>query len=152
MFKVVGVPTKLNSVFEEFRDEFTKSSYQSFTQLTGAIIVTERSRTVRRLHKSISGGKSRMAYEYFFKDAKWDEDAVAQCKADLFFKEAGLSSEDKLLLVIDDTYVEKKGDKTDGVGKFFDHAKGRYINGNNFVTSCLQVDDVYIYPTRPGCT
>lgn len=144
MLKVVGVPAKLNSVFGEFRDEFTKPSYQSFTQLTGAIIVTERSRTVRRLHQSISGGKSRMAYEYFFKDAKWDEDAVAQCKADLFFKEAGLSSEDKLLLVIDDTYVEKKGDKTDGVGKFFDHAKGRYINGNNFVTSCLQVDDVYI--------
>ncbi len=79
-----------------------------------------------------------------------DEDAVAQCKADLFFKEAGLSSEDKLLLVIDDTYVEKKGNKTDGVDKFFDHAKGRYINGNNFVT-CLQVDDD-IYLTRPGCT
>ena len=144
MFKVVGVPVKLKPVFGEFRDEFTKPSYKSFTQLTGAIITTERSRMVRRSHKSISSGKSRTAYEYFFNEAKWDEDAVAQCKADLFFKEAGLSSEDKLLLVIDDTYVEKKGDKTDGVGKFFDHAKGRYINGNNFVTSCLQVDDVYI--------
>jgi hypothetical protein len=144
MLKVVGVPAKLNPVFEEFKDEFTKPSYQSFTQLTGAIITKEKSRTVTRLQKSISGGKSRTAYEYFFIEAKWDEDAVAQRKADLFFKEAELSAGDKLLLVIDDTYVEKKGDKTDGVGKFFDHAKGRYINGNNFVTSCLQVDDAYI--------
>lgn len=144
MLKVVGVPAKLKPVFAEFRDEFTKPSYQSFTHLTGAVIATEKSRTVRRLHKSISGGKSRTAYEYFFKDAKWDEDAVAQRKAELFFKETGLSLGDRLLLVIDDTYVEKKGDKTDGVGKFYDHAKGRYINGNNFVTSCLQVDDAYI--------
>jgi hypothetical protein len=144
MLKVVGVPAKLNPVFKEFRGEFTKPSYKSFTQLTGAIITKEKSRTVTRLHKSISGGKSRSAYEYFFIEAKWDEDAVAQRKADLFFKEAELSAGDKLLLVIDDTYVEKKGDKTDGVGKFFDHAKGRYINGNNFVTSCLQVHDAYI--------
>ncbi|GCC10089.1 archaeal putative transposase [archaeon] len=144
MLKVVGVPAKLTPVFEEFRDEFTKPSYQSFTQLTGALIMTERSRTVRRLHKSIFGGKSRTAYEYFFNDAKWDEDALSQRKAELFFKEAGLSRGDRLLLIIDDTYVEKKGDKTAGVGKFYDHARGRYITGNNFVTSCLQVDDAYI--------
>ena len=40
--------------------------------------------------------------------------------------------------------MEKKGDKTEGVGKFFDHSKGRYVNANNFVTSCLQVGEVYI--------
>lgn len=138
------MPAKLKPVFGQFKDEFTRPSYQSFTQLTGAVITMEKSRTVRRLHKTISGGKSRTAYEYFFNEAKWDEDAVAQRKAYLFFKEAGLSAGDKLLLVIDDTFVEKKGGKTDGVGKFFDHSKGRYINGNNFVTSCLQVGDAYI--------
>lgn len=144
MLKVVGVPAKLKPVFGQFKDEFTKPSYQSFTQLTGAVITGEKSRTVTRLHKSISGGKSRTAYEYFFNEAKWDEDAVAQRKADLFFRESGLASGVNLLLVIDDTFVEKKGDKTDGVGKFYDHARGRYINGNNFVTSCLQVGDAYI--------
>lgn len=30
------------------------------------------------------------------------------------------------------------------MGRFYDHAKGRYIWGNNFVTSCLQVGEVYI--------
>jgi hypothetical protein len=144
MLKVVGVPAKLKPVFEEFRDDFTKPSYQSFTQLTGAVITREKSRTVTGLHKSISNGKSRTAYEYFFNEAKWDEDAVAQRKADLFFKESGLTAGGRLLLVIDDTFREKKGDKTQGVGKFFDHSKGRYINGNNFVTSCLQVGDAYI--------
>lgn len=144
MLKVTGVPAKLKPVFAEFRDEFTKPSYESFTQLAGAVITQEKSRTVRRLHKGVSGGKSRTAYEYFFKEAKWDEDAVSHRKAELFYRESGLTAGDKLLLVIDDTFREKKGDKTEGVGKFFDHAKGRYINGNNFVTSCLQVGEVYL--------
>jgi len=81
----------------------------------------------------------RTAYEYFFLEARWNEDEVAQRKADLFFREIGLFPGDRLLLVIDDTFVEKKGDKTEGVGKFFDHSKGRYVNANNFVTSCLRV-------------
>lgn len=40
--------------------------------------------------------------------------------------------------------MEKKGDETQGVGKFYDHSEGRYIHGNNFVTSCLQVGENYI--------
>jgi len=144
MLKVVGVPARFKHVFEQFKDKFTKPSYRSFTQLLGAIITMEKSRTVRRLHKKISNGKSRTAYEYFFLEARWNEDEVAQRKADLFFREIGLFPGDRLLLVIDDTFVEKKGDKTEGVGKFFDHSKGRYVNANNFVTSCLQVGEVYI--------
>ena len=46
---------------------------------------------MRRLHKKISNGKSRTAYEYFFLEARWNEDEVAQRKADLFFREIGLS-------------------------------------------------------------
>ena len=91
---------------------------------------------MRRLHKKISNGKSRTAYEYFFLEAGWNEDEVAQRKADLF--QGDWAFPDGLLLVID-TFVEKKGDKTEGVGKFFDHSKGRYVNANNFVTSCLRV-------------
>ena len=30
-------------------------------------------------------------YEYFFLEARWNEDEVAQRKADLFFREVGLS-------------------------------------------------------------
>ena len=92
MLKVVGVPARFKPVFEQFKDKFTKPSYRSFTQLVGAIITMEKSRTVRGLHKKISNGKSRTAYEYFFLEAKWNEDEVAQRKADLFFRERESSS------------------------------------------------------------
>ncbi|KXA92706.1 hypothetical protein AKJ64_02445 [candidate division MSBL1 archaeon SCGC-AAA259E17] len=98
MLKITKVPEKVKFVFGEFRDEFTEPSFESFTQLTSAVINSEKRRTVRRLHKSISGGKSRTAYEYFFHDAKWDEDSVAQCKADYFFEESGDGVGDRIFL------------------------------------------------------
>lgn len=75
---MAGVPAKLKPVFEQFKDNFTRPSYESFTQLAGAMIIGERARTVSKLYESILNGKSRTAYEYFFHDAKWEEDKVAQ--------------------------------------------------------------------------
>jgi len=46
--------------------------------------------------------------------------------------------------LLDDTGNEKKGKKTDGVGKFFSHAENDYIWGNNFVTSALQYGNLFI--------
>lgn len=144
MLKVANIPEKVKPVFGEFRDEFTEPSYESFTQLTSAVINSEKRRTVKRMHESISNGKSRTAYEYFFNEAKWDEDSVAQRKADYFFEQFGVEEGDRIYLSIDDTFREKKGDKTEGVGKFYDHSEGEYIHGNQFVTSTLQAGDAFI--------
>lgn len=73
----------------------------------------------------------------------WDEDEIAQRKADLFFEELHLKKDNRILLIIDDTYNEKKGKHTEGVGKFFDHSKG-LIWGNNIVTSVLQAKGLFI--------
>jgi SRSO17 transposase len=87
--------------------------------------------------------KSSSSYNWFLKDAKWDADEVAQRKAELFFSAINLKENDRLLLIIDDTYNTKKGKHTEGVGRFYDHSKG-YIWGNNFVTSVLQSNGVFI--------
>jgi len=87
--------------------------------------------------------KSSSSYNWFLKDAKWDADEVAQRKAELFFNAINLKENDRLLLIIDDTYNTKKGKHTEGVGRFYDHSKG-YIWGNNFVTSVLQSNGVFI--------
>lgn len=50
---------------------------------------------------------------------------------------------DRVLLIIDDTYNEKKGKQTEGVGKFFDHSKG-FIWGQNIVTSVLRARGLFI--------
>lgn len=87
--------------------------------------------------------KARSSYNWFITDGDWDEDEIAQRKADLFFEELGLKEGNRILLIIDDTYNEKKGKHTEGVGKFFDHSKG-FIWGNSIVTSVLQAKGLFI--------
>lgn len=148
MIKIVKVPLQLEPFLDKFRDLFTKPSYGSFRDLCGALSVCDKSKTVSNLCDTMAdcskGKKSRSSYNWFFSDANWDENEVAQRKVDLFIDSLCLKENDKLLLIIDDTYNEKEGNQTDGVGKFYDHSKEAYIWGNNFVTSVVQSKGLFI--------
>jgi hypothetical protein len=87
--------------------------------------------------------KGRSSYNWFITDSDWDEDELAQRKVDLFLSEIGVKKGNRILLIIDDTYNEKRGKKTEGVGRFFDHSKG-FIWGNSIVTSVIQAKDLFI--------
>lgn len=126
---------------------FTKPGFSSFCHLTSALAVCTKSKTINSLHETMSDTnkekKSRSAYNWFIAEGDWDEDEIAQRKADMFFGAVHLHEGDRILLIIDDTYNEKKGKCTEGVGKFFDHSKG-YIWGNSLVTSVLQAKGLFI--------
>lgn len=55
MLKITKVPEKVKSVFDEFRDEFTEPSFESFTQLTSAVINKHQKRHI--LLPSVLGWK-----------------------------------------------------------------------------------------------
>ncbi|VUT28141.1 MAG: hypothetical protein SYNGOMJ08_00703 [Candidatus Syntrophoarchaeum sp. GoM_oil] len=160
MFKLVKIPDELESFVEGFKDLFTKPSHKSFTHMIAAISVCNKSKTVYNLYETMlddcNDKKARSTYDWFFNQAKWNEDEVAQRKAYMFFKAFDLKEGGRILLIIDDTYREKKGKCTDGIGKFFDHNKG-YIWGNSFVTSVLQSRGLFIphkakmYIKEEGC-
>jgi hypothetical protein len=147
MNKLVKVPSKLNPYLANFSDLFTKPSFISFRYLTTAIAVCDKPKTIFSLHDAMADDnrekKARSSYNWFITDGNWDEDEIAQRKADLFLKELCLEKGDQILLIIDDTYNEKKGKRTEGVGKFFDHSKG-FIWGNSIVTSVLQAKGLFI--------
>ena len=107
----------------------------------------DKSKTVFNLKETMADDnkdkKGRSSYNWFITNGDWDEDEIAQRKADLFFEELCLKKDNRILLIIDDTYNEKKGKHTEGVGKFFDHSKG-FIWGNNIVTSVLQAKGLFI--------
>lgn len=128
-----------------FEDLFTLRSLESLEHLVSGLIVSDR-KTVRGLHSRMVGEdkKSRAAYEWFFTTAKWDENELAQRKADLFYELTGIKPGDRHLLIIDDTLKKKKGNATEGVGYFRDHASGEYVWGNCFVTSCLQANGIFV--------
>jgi len=62
--------------------------------MTAAIAVCDKSKTVSNLHETMANDnkekKGRSSYNWFITDGDWDEDEVAQRKADLFFEEVGL--------------------------------------------------------------
>lgn len=148
MIKIVKVPLQLEPFLNEFEDLFTKPSYGSFRDLCGALSVCAKSKTVANLCDTMAecrkGKKARSSYNWFFSDANWNEDEVAQRKVDLFIDSLRLKENNKMLLIIDDTYNEKEGKQTEGVGKFYDHSKESYIWGNNFVTSVIQSKGLFI--------
>jgi hypothetical protein len=147
MNKLVKIPAKLNPYLANFSDLFTKPSFISFSHMTTAVAICNKSKTIFNLHETMANDykekKARSSYNWFITNGDWDEDEIAQRKADLFFEELNIKEGDRILLIIDDTYKEKKGKKTEGVGKFFDHSKG-YIWGNSFVTSVLQTKGLFI--------
>ena len=90
MIKIVKVPLQLEPFLDKFRDLFTKPSYGSFRDLCGALSVCDKSKTVSNLCDTMAdcskGKKSRSSYNWFFSDANWDENEVAQRKVDLFIE------------------------------------------------------------------
>jgi len=148
MIKIVKAPLQLEPFLNEFKDIFTKPSYGSFRDLCGALSVCDKSKTVANLCDTMAEcskrKKARSSYNWFLSDANWDENEVAQRKVDLFIEHLCLKENDKILLIIDDTFNEKEGTQTEGVGKFYDHSKETYIWGNNFVTSVIQAKGLFI--------
>jgi SRSO17 transposase len=76
--------------------------------------VCDKSKTVANLCDTMAecrkGKKARSSYNWFFSDANWNENEVAQRKVDLFINSLCLKEYDRILLIIDDTYNEKDGD------------------------------------------
>jgi len=115
MIEIVKVPLQLEPFLDKFRDLFTKPSYGSFRDLCGALSVCDKSKTVANLCDTMAGcrkgKKARSSYNWFFRDANWDENEVAQRKVDLFIDSLCLKENDKMLLIIDDTSMKKKETK-----------------------------------------
>lgn len=107
----------------------------------GQWTVSELTRGISRPHRD---AKSDRTYRYFLGGADWSAIDLAQQQAAYVFEQLNVGAGDELLLHIDDTFVGKTGDATDGVAELYNPAEGELEQGNKFVTSCIQVGDVYV--------
>jgi hypothetical protein len=69
---------------------------------------------------------------------------LAQHTAAYVFDQLDVGKSDEILLHVDDTHVGKTGDATDGVAELYNPAEGELELGDKFVTSCIQVGEVYV--------
>jgi len=147
--KVTRIPVKLENMLRAFSDMFTTPSYNNFVYMVAAITTCMLPKNIQNLHETIANTcknkKDYQTYRYFFEKARWNENEVAQKKADIFFKAIGAKKGKRILIIVDDTFKKKKGENTFGVGWFWDHSVGKHIWANNIVTSIIQHKEYFIF-------
>jgi SRSO17 transposase len=154
---VTRLPPWFEQAFAVFEPVFFDSrNVDSFKHLVSALILAEAQWTVSDLARGISrpdeDAKSRRAYDYFLGGADWSATDLAQYHAEYVFDRLKVGAGDEILLHIDDTFASKTGDATDGVARLYNPVAAETEEGNKFVTSCLQVGDVYVpYLARMYC-
>jgi hypothetical protein len=146
---VTRLPPWFEQALTAFESPFSDSrNVDSFKHLVSALILAETQWTVSGLSRGISrpdgDAKSRRAYDYFFGGADWSATNLAQCHIEYVFEQLQVGTGDDVLLHVDDTFAGKTGDATDGVAELYNPAEGELEQGNKFVTSCIQVGDVYV--------
>jgi SRSO17 transposase len=121
---VTRLPPWFKQAFTAFEPAFSDSrNADSFKHLVSTLIHGETQWTVSELSRGISrpdgSVKSRRAYGYFFGGADWLPADLAQCHAEFVFDQLQVGAGDDVLLHIDDTFVPKTGDATDGVARLY---------------------------------
>ena len=149
MLGVTHLPPWFERALSTFEPAFSDSrNADSFKHLVSALILAETQWTVSGLARGISrpdgNAKSRRAYDYFLSGADWSATDLAQYHAEYVFNQLDVGAGDDVLLHIDDTFAGKTGDATDGVARLYNLVAAETELGNKFVTSCLQIGDVYV--------
>lgn len=147
MFGVTRIPPRYRRALSAFATAFwDERNRTSFRSLVSALILAEARFSLACLSRGIShpDAKSREAYEHFLLNATWSSQALAQHILDYT-----LSHHDEpehLFVHIDDTFVPKdpRGNATDGVAELHNPATGEEEWGNKFVTSCLEIGDIFV--------
>ena len=149
MLGVTRLPPWFEQAFAAFEPVFSDSrNADSFKHLVSTLILGEAQWTVSGLARGISrpdaDAKSRRAYDYFFGGADWSPTDLAHYHAEYVFDQLQVGAGDDVLLHIDDTFIPKTGDATDGVARLYNPVAGETELGNKIVTSSLQIGDVYV--------
>ena len=149
MLGLTRLPPWVAETLARFESVFTDSrNVDSFNAPTSALILAEAQWTVSALSRGISrpdeDAKSDRTYRYFLGGADWSAIDLAQHQAAFVFGQLDVGAGDEILLHIDDTFVPKTGDATDGVAELYNPAAGETELGNKLVTSCLQVGELYV--------
>lgn len=147
MLGVSRLPPWFRQTIATFVSMFTDSrNVPSFEALVSSLILAESQWTVRGLARGITrpDAKSGSAYNYFVSEADWSAPLLAHHLADYMFEQLHIGEGGHITLFIDDTFVPKTGDATDGVARLYNPAMGKREWGNKLVTSSLQAKNIYV--------
>ena len=142
MFRITEYPFVVKSHLDKFSDLFSQPQLSHFAEYVTGLIVCDRA-NIKQINNSFVGHREYSNKDRFMTEVSWPEEQVDQRRLELIKDYVGPLNPIKGTLVIDDTLLEKFGKQIEEVGKFYDHAKKRYVLGHNLVTGQ--------YVTPRGC-
>lgn len=123
---------------------FTKGGFRHVCNYITGLIVSAK-KTVKKIAEAIADEGHHSAIDRILNDAKFEKDILEERylkKIKYLFKDA------KIYLIIDDTLVERNGEKIEETQKHFDHTTNSFIKGHQFFTAILHTSflDIPIFP------
>lgn len=130
MIKMIRIPGKLQSFFSSLKGYFKWDHYKYFCSLVVLIVYIYGKRTVSNIVRSI-GWKHphRTRFNNFLHLLRWDYRKVLQQKALELIRRIGISANDKIYLIFDDTKKPKRGKKMELVDWIYEPKTKRKIRG-----------------------
>jgi len=102
-------------------------------------------KTVQGISNHVLPAKSERTLNKFLTEYNWDEDQLNRERLALLQQTNDTEWSSDSVVIIDDTFTHKTGEKIPNVGKFYDHTVRGYMWGQNLVYA-LYVDEKTTYP------
>ena len=132
--------------FTDLIDKFSLSHHQKHhakTYVTG--LAAARSKTVEGIAQEVLPARSKRALNKFLTEYDWDEDQLNNERLELLQQADDTRWSSDGVVIIDDTFTHKTGEKIPNAGKFYDHTVPGYTWGQNLVYA-LYADEKTTYP------
>jgi SRSO17 transposase len=121
----------------------TRQKHHAKTYVT--CLVAASNKTVQGISNHVLPAKSERALNKFLTEYDWDEDQLNRERLAFLQQTNDTKWSSDGVVIIDDTFTHKTGEKIPNVGKFYDHTIRGYIWGQNLVYA-LYADKKTTYP------
>jgi len=144
MLPITQVPVLIEESYECFRSVFSLHQSKLFQKyLTG--LISNPNVTVSFIAGSFSDGGSQRALNRFLTEYDWDIQELNKQRLDMLQEDSVTKWNNKGVVCLDDTLIDKSGELIPGAGHFYDHSSGCYKHAQNIVTGNY-ADEGVSYP------
>ena len=130
-------------VLDEFESLSPPQRHHAKTYVTG--LVAASNKTVTGIAREVLPANSDRALNKFLTEYDWNEKEFNHERLEKLQKHGETRWSQDGYIILDDTITEKAGDEIPGVDRFYDHAEGDTVWGQNIVYA-FYADDKTAYP------
>ncbi|MFD1599226.1 IS701 family transposase [Halobellus rarus] len=130
-------------VFDEFDSLSPAQRRHAKTYATG--LVAASNKTVAGIAREVLPASGKRALNKFLTEYDWDEQEFNHERLEELQKHGETRWSKDSYIILDDTITEKAGDEVPGVGRFYDHAEGDTVWGQDLIY-VFYADDKTAYP------